>query len=298
MHLEESYLYEHFRNFDIPDNILSKNQNVSDQDFHFNIEREEQSVTYKVVLQSLFSEQTNSSSFLLIFIDQTQLAKSLREKNDFLANASHELKTPITNIVGISEILKNDPEALKTNKNFSNHLLSNSLRLKTLIENYLDLSRVEMNKNLAINQNINFHNFLKNFINEYFFNNEKKKIQVKSNINTKSILTGNKWELDLLLNNILDNSFKYSADKVSIHINEDNNFIIIKIADNGMGVSKFDLEKIKERFYRGKGSENIQGTGLGLSIVNEIINNHKGKFEINSDENKGTSVSFTLKKTP
>ena len=75
-------------------------------------------------------------------------------------------------------------------------------------------------------------------------------------------------------------------------------YINILIKDNGIGVSKFDLEKIKERFYRGKGSQNIQGTGLGLSIVDEIIANHKGKLKIESEEKKGTSVSFTLKKTP
>ena len=66
----------------------------------------------------------------------------------------------------------------------------------------------------------------------------------------------------------------------------------------GKGISVFDLEKIKERFYRGKGSQNIKGTGLGLSIVDEIIANHKGKLKIESEEKEGTSVSFTLKKTP
>ena len=60
----------------------------------------------------------------------------------------------------------------------------------------------------------------------------------------------------------------------------------------------FDLEKIKERFYRGKGSQNIKGTGLGLSIVDEIIANHKGKLKIESEEKEGTSVNFTLKKAP
>ena len=115
--LENSFLYEHFRNFDIPDNFLQ--EEINNKEFQFNNEIEDKNITYKVLLQSLFSEESNASTFLLIFIDQSQIAKSLREKNDFLANASHELKTPITNIIGISEIINHDHEAVKKNKKLS-----------------------------------------------------------------------------------------------------------------------------------------------------------------------------------
>ena len=294
--LENSFLYEHFRNFDIPDNFLQ--EEINSKQIQFNNEIENKNITYKVLLQSLFSDESNPLTFLLIFIDQNQIAKSLREKNDFLANASHELKTPITNIIGISEIINHDPEAVKKNKNFPEHLLNNSLRLKKLIESFLDLSRVEMNKDLAVNQSINFNKFISEFIKKYVFNNEKKNIKLENNISKRTILIANSWELELLLNNLLDNCFKYSSSKVSVLINEDKEYINILVKDNGIGVSKFDLEKIKERFYRGKGSQNIKGTGLGLSIVDEIIANHKGKLKIESEEKEGTSVSFTLKKTP
>ena len=294
--LEKSFLYEHFRNFDITDDILK--EEINSKEFQFNNEIEDKNITYKVLLQSLFSEESNASTFLLIFIDQSQIAKSLREKNDFLANASHELKTPITNIIGISEIINHDPEAVKKNKNFPEHLLNNSLRLKKLIESFLDLSRVEMNKDLVVNQSINFNKFISEFIKKYVFDNEKKNIRLENNISKRTILIANSWELELLLNNLLDNCFKYSSSKVSVLINEEKEYINILVKDNGIGISKFDLEKIKERFYRGKGSQNVKGTGLGLSIVDEIIANHKGKLKIESEEKEGTSVSFTLKKTP
>ena len=294
--IEKSFLFENFRNFDITDNILKEENNS--KEFQFNNEIEDKNITYKVLLQSLFSEESNASTFLLIFIDQSQIAKSLREKNDFLANASHELKTPITNIIGISEIINHDPEAVKKNKNFPEHLLNNSLRLKKLIESFLDLSKVEMNKDLAVNQSINFNKFISEFIKKYVFNNEKKNLKLENNISKRTTLIANSWELELLLNNLLDNCFKYSSSKVSVLINEDKEYINILVKDNGIGISDFDLEKIKERFYRGKGSQNIKGTGLGLSIVDEIIANHKGKLKIESEEKEGTSVSFTLKKTP
>ena len=294
--IEKSFLFENFRNFDITDDILK--EEINSKEFQFNNEIENKYITYKVLLQSLFSEERNTSTFLLIFIDQSQIAKSLREKNDFLANASHELKTPITNIIGISEIINHDPEAVKKNKNFPEHLLNNSLRLKKLIESFLDLSRVEMNKDLAVNQSVNFYEFISEFIKKYVFNNEKKNIKLENNISKRTTLIANSWELELLLNNLLDNCFKYSSSKVSVLINEDKEYINILVKDNGIGVSKFDLEKIKERFYRGKGSQNIKGTGLGLSIVDEIIANHKGKLKIESEEKEGTSVNFTLKKTP
>ena len=293
--LENSFLYEHFRNFDIPDSFLQ--EEINSKQIQFNNEIENKNITYKVLLQSLFSDESNPLTFLLIFIDQNQIAKSLREKNDFLANASHELKTPITNIIGITEIINNDPEAIKTNKNFPKHLLNNSLRLKKLIESFLDLSRVEMNKDLAVNQSVNFYEFISEFIKKYVFNNEKKNIKIENNISKRTTLIANSWELELLLNNLLDNCFKYSSSKVSVLINEDKEYINILVKDNGIGISDFDLEKIKERFYRGKGSQNIKGTGLGLSIVDEIIANHKGKLKIESEEKEGTSVSFTLKKT-
>jgi len=294
--LENSFLYEHFRNFDIPDSFLQ--EEINSKQIQFNNEIENKNITYKVLLQSLFSDESNPLTFLLIFIDQNQIAKSLREKNDFLANASHELKTPITNIIGITEIINNDPEAIKTNKNFPKHLLNNSLRLKKLIESFLDLSRVEMNKDLAVNQSVNFYEFISEFIKKYVFNNEKKNIKLENNISKRTTLIANSWELELLLNNLLDNCFKYSSSKVSVLINEDKEYINILVKDNGKGISVFDLEKIKERFYRGKGSQNIKGTGLGLSIVDEIIANHKGKLKIESEEKEGTSVNFTLKKTP
>ena len=294
--LENSFLYEHFRNFDIPDSFLQ--EEINSKQIQFNNEIENKNITYKVLLQSLFSDESNPLTFLLIFIDQNQIAKSLREKNDFLANASHELKTPITNIIGITEIINNDPEAIKTNKNFPKHLLNNSLRLKKLIESFLDLSRVEMNKDLAVNQSVNFYEFISEFIKKYVFNNEKKNLKLENNISKRTTLIANSWELELLLNNLLDNCFKYSSSKVSVLINEDKEYINILVKDNGKGISVFDLEKIKERFYRGKGSQNIKGTGLGLSIVDEIIANHKGKLKIESEEKEGTSVSFTLKKTP
>ena len=294
--IEKSFLFENFRNFDITDDILK--EEINSKEFQFNNEIEDKNITYKVLLQSLFSEERNTSTFLLIFIDQSQIAKSLREKNDFLANASHELKTPITNIIGISEIINHDPEAVKKNKNFPEHLLNNSLRLKKLIESFLDLSRVEMNKDLAVNQSINFNKFISEFIKKYVFDNEKKNIKLENNISKRTILIANSWELELLLNNLLDNCFKYSSSKVSVLINEDKEYINILVKDNGIGVSEFDLEKIKERFYRGKGSQNIKGTGLGLSIVDEIIANHNGKLKIESEEKEGTSVNFTLKKAP
>ena len=224
--LEKSFLYEHFRNFDITDDILK--EEINSKEFQFNNEIEDKNITYKVLLKSLFSEESNSSTFLLIFIDQSQIAKSLREKNDFLANASHELKTPITNIIGITEIINNDPEAIKKNKNFPKHLLNNSLRLKKLIESFLDLSRVEMNKELAVNQSINFNKFISEFIKKYVFDNEKKNIKLENNISKSTTLIANSWELELLLNNLLDNCFKYSSSKVSVLINEDKEYIIFQ----------------------------------------------------------------------
>ena len=90
----------------------------------------------------------NAIYYLIIFIDQDSVSKSIQERNDFLANASHELKTPLTNIMGISEIIYNDPNAIIENKIFRKNLLLNVKRMQSLINALLSLSKIEVNKNI------------------------------------------------------------------------------------------------------------------------------------------------------
>ncbi|PPR26095.1 MAG: Sensor histidine kinase ResE [Alphaproteobacteria bacterium MarineAlpha9_Bin4] len=290
LELEKSFLYEHFRNFDITDDIIK--EEINSKEFQFNHEIEGQSISYKVLLQSLFSEKTNSSTFLLIFIDQSQISKSIQERNDFLTNASHELKTPLTNILGISEIVCNDPDTLIKNRTFGKNLLLNVKRMQSLINSLLDLSKIEINRNIIQYKTLNLVTLVQATINEFKnMNSKKKNIKFFNNLDSRTFkLKTDDKEFKLLFFNLLDNSFKYDSSYVKVFLEKKKDNIEILFQDDGKGIPKNEIHRITERFYRVKGNEKIEGNGLGLAIAKEIMNNHNGEIKIKSEKGKGTKV--------
>ena len=126
---------------DLLKNTIEKvKNNLDDFSLNLQIDLNNKNVLFNVKIQPVISEEKEILYYLIIFIDQDSISKSIQERNDFLANASHELKTPLTNIMGISEIISNNPKAIIENKNFSKNLLVNVKRMQNLIySTYLKL---------------------------------------------------------------------------------------------------------------------------------------------------------------
>jgi signal transduction histidine kinase len=295
---EGSYLHQYFRDPILKKTIEKINKKLNDETFNLKIELNNKMVVFNVKMQPIISEEKEVLYYLIIFIDQDSVSKSIQERNDFLANASHELKTPLTNIMGISEIISNDPNAIIENKIFRKNLLLNVKRMQSLINALLRLSKIEINKNIIQYKLLDLENITKSTINEFKnINSQKQNIKLFDNLKNKLLkLKTDEKEFKLLFFNILDNAFKYSSSLVKIFLEETTKNIEIIFQDDGIGIPKSEINRVTERFYRVKGNEKIEGSGLGLAIVLEIMNNHQGEVKIESEEKVGTKVSLIFKR--
>ena len=295
---EGSYLHQYFRDPILKNTIEKVKNDLADYSLNLQIDLNNKNVLFNVKIQPVISEEKEILYYLIIFIDQDSISKSIQERNDFLANASHELKTPLTNIMGISEIISNDPKAIIENKNFSKNLLVNVKRMQNLIYSLLDLSKVEINKNIIQYKLLNLEKISNSTIDEFKnIQSKEQNIKIFNNLKNRSLkLKTDEKEFKLLFFNILDNAFKYSSSSVKIYLEETAKNIEIIFQDNGIGIPKDEINRVTERFYRVKGNEKIEGSGLGLAIVSEIMNNHEGEIKIESEEKGGTKVHLIFKR--
>ena len=295
---ESTYLHQYFRDPILKNTIEKVKDDLIDYSFNIQTDLNNKNVLFNVKIQPIISEEKEILYYLVIFIDQDSISKSIQERNDFLANASHELKTPLTNIMGISEIISNDPKAIIENKNFSKNLLVNVKRMQNLIYSLLDLSKIEINKNIIQYKLFNLEELSNSTIDEFKkIYSKNQNIKIFNNLKNKSLkLKTDEKEFKLLFFNILDNAFKYSSSLVKIYLEETTKNIEIIFQDNGIGIPKNDINRVTERFYRVKGNEKIEGSGLGLAIVSEIMNNHEGEIKIESEEKSGTKVFLIFKR--
>ena len=295
---EGSYLHQYFRDPILKNTIEKVKNDLADYSLNLQIDLNNKNVLFNVKVQPVISEEKEILYYLIIFIDQDSISKSIQERNDFLANASHELKTPLTNIMGISEIISNDPKTIIENKNFSKNLLVNVKRMQNLIYSLLDLSKVEINKNIIQYKLLSLEKISNSTIDEFKnIQSKEQNIEIFNNLKNKSLkLKTDEKEFKLLFFNILDNAFKYSSSLVKIYLEETTKNIKIIFHDNGIGIPKNEINRVTERFYRVKGNEKIEGSGLGLAIVSEIMNNHEGEIKIESEERVGTKIFLIFKR--
>ena len=295
---EGSYIQNYFRDPALSEAFNKVSNNIlSDTELQVVYEGTSP-MSFNIKIKAVLSEESKVIYILLIFFDQSTISKSLQQRNDFLANASHELKTPLTNILGISEIISNDPSAIIENKNFSKNLLLNVKRMQNLIYSLLDLSKIEINRNIIKYKLFSLEKITKSTIDQFKkLNSNKQNIKLINNLKRKSLkLKTAEKEFKLLFFNLLDNAFKFSSSLVKIYLEETTKNIEIIFQDNGIGIPKNEINRVTERFYRVKGNEKIEGSGLGLAIVSEIMNNHEGEIKIESEEKGGTKVFLIFKR--
>lgn len=238
------------------------------------------------------SEQRNK---LVILVDQVK--EATEAKFNFFTNISHELRTPLTLILGPLEDTMSSSRLHFTLKNNLELVQRNAIRLLKLINQLMDFRKIEEGKmKLNITKN-NLGNFVLEVANEFKELAKKKHIS----LNVNNIATGlniyfDNAMIDKVLFNLLSNAFKFTEEHGTINItidqDEENSLAIVKIEDDGIGMSNEDVEHAFDLFYQGH-SSTFKGTGLGLSLSKELIIAHKGDIEINSKKGKGTC--FTIK---
>lgn len=227
-----------------------------------------------------------------------ELEKSRRE---FVANVSHEMRTPLTSIRGACETMLQDenmPEDFR--RVFLNMALTECDRMTNIVSDLLTLSRLDNKKTRWKISTYNIADSLKHVTDMIQVDAQKHRHKLTlSVVPPMPKISADRERIEQVLINILSNSVKYTPDggQISVQASKrDDNMIEIVIADNGMGIPEEDLSRIFERFYRVEKSRTSEtgGTGLGLAIAKEIVNAHAGDIVIESQLEKGTKVTITL----
>jgi two-component system, OmpR family, phosphate regulon sensor histidine kinase PhoR len=239
---------------------------------------------------------------LLVFHDITELKKLEQMRKDFVANVSHELKTPITSIKGFTETLldgaKEDPDSLGA---FLHIIAKESERLQTLIQDLLDLSKTEQQGFKLNIERINLTAILDEVMTILEKKAGEKGISIEFERTDNHIfINGDQYRLKQVFINLINNAIMYTTNDggVTVTVEERGEKVLIHVKDTGIGIEKQEIPRIFERFYRidRARSRNSGGTGLGLAIVKHLIEAHRGTIAVTSDLGKGSVFTISLKK--
>lgn len=227
-----------------------------------------------------------------MFLDQKQLTQL---KNDLINNITHEFKTPISTISLACEAL-NEP-GLITDKNsvsrYSGIIKEENSRLKFMVDELLNTAALEKGGILIKNDIVDLHDIIRNSVSKFERTIKKAGgiIDLKLEAESSNI-KGDNFHLTNIINNLIDNAIKYSERAPEIHISteNENNFIVVNVKDNGIGISKEHTGKIFDMFFRAASGniQNVRGNGIGLSYVKKIVEMHNGKIKVESELGKGS----------
>ena len=243
-------------------------------------------------------KQSYQADAILVLQDITDVQRIDKMRADFVANASHELKTPITAIRGFAETLIEDEtieHAIK--QRFIRKIHGQSIRLSDLVSDLLALSRLESNDKV-FNTQVDLQKVVQRVCANLQAVAQSHKVVLE--LETKDgpmMLLGDDNALGQMATNLIDNAIKYTAETgtVTVTIKVEAGTAVLIVKDDGFGIAEIDQERIFERFYRvdKARSQSLGGTGLGLAIVKHIVQNHKGRLQLKSKLNHGST--FTVK---
>jgi two-component system phosphate regulon sensor histidine kinase PhoR len=238
---------------------------------------------------------------LVVIHDITEIRRLETVRRDFVANVSHELKTPLTSIKGFIEtLLEGALEDKENNRNFLKIIQSHADRLDALVNDLLSLSHLE-SKEIRVDKtdfdlNAQVEEVLRGFKSQL----KAKGIEVEYAVLKNLKVSADKDRIHQVLVNLIDNAIKFNKEKGSIKLYAEsvNGNLKVIVEDSGMGIPSKDIPRIFERFYRvdKARSRELGGTGLGLSIVKHIIELHNGAVGVESTEGLGSKFWFTLPK--
>ncbi|MCC0643056.1 ATP-binding protein [Clostridioides sp. ZZV14-6154] len=258
-------------------------------------------IVYKIKVDPVYLQNTNNVIIgsIVNIEDITKKVKLENMRSDFVANVSHELKTPLTSISGFVETLKsNENIDVNTRNRFLEIIESESDRLKRLIDDILLLSFVE-NKDTLLMEDVVIYDVFREVYEITQRSASEKNIEVLYKCDDKSInILSNRDYIKQVFLNLVDNAIKYTQDNgiVQVVVLKDEEKIIIKVIDNGVGIPKEDVERIFERFYRvdKARSRDVGGTGLGLAITKHIVKSLNGCIKVKSELGIGSEFIVTI----
>ena len=236
---------------------------------------------------------------LLVIHDITEIRRLETMRRDFVANVSHELKTPLTSIKGFVEtLLEGALDDKENNRNFLKIIQNHAERLNSLVEDLLSLSYLESKETILNKESLNLRLQLEEVISGFKSQLKKMNVAIKNDLPAGISINADKNRIEQVFTNLIDNAIKFNKEKGSIRVysREANGKIEVFVEDSGIGIPEKDIPRVFERFYRvdKARSRELGGTGLGLSIVKHIIELHNGSVGVESVEGLGSKFWFTL----
>lgn len=227
-----------------------------------------------------------------------QLKEIEKRKDEFISEASHELKTPVTTVKVYLHIIEEHFKQIGDDKhlNFAIKAGKQIDKLSTLIQDLLDMSNIQSGNLIYEDSIFSYSDLVTEAVKNFQSITSSHTIELAGSSTAK--IKGDKERLTNVIANLLSNALKYSPNqnKIVLQISEQNNFITTTVKDFGVGISNKHFDKIFDRFYRvnDKQQNTYPGLGIGLYITSEIIKRHGGNISVKSEEGKETNFTFTL----
>ena len=270
--------------------VLTKSLLLPIEQMSENLDHLEDITTYKELMPFINTIQEQHKNILM----------NAKMRQEFTANVSHELKTPLTAISGYSELIQNGMTNEEETIRFAGEIHKSAKRLLTLINDTIRLSQLDTSEQKVIYEAIDLYKIAEDCVNMLKFSAENHGITISIH-GTNAYLEGNKEMLEEVVYNLCDNAIRYNNEggKGDVTVKPVKGKIYLCVEDNGIGISKEHQERIFERFYRvdKSRSKSTGGTGLGLAIVKHIIQQHGAHMELTSEKGKGTKIEIEFSKS-
>lgn len=243
----------------------------------------------------------DDGSVLLVVRDVTESRRLDTVRRDFVANASHELKTPVASIRATAETLRDgaidDPAAARR---FTEQLEREALRLSRIVTDLLDLSRLEGGSDLE--DEVDLGGVAQDEVDRLQQDADRLGVILILETEPSVFVSGSRRDLALMTRNLVDNAIRYTpaAGNVQITVHGEGDRALLRVSDTGMGIPRADVSRVFERFYRvdRARSRGTGGTGLGLAIVKHVAENHGGTVDVQSELGLGTTIEVTFPRDP
>src|SRR5436309_10745597 len=231
---------------------------------------------------------------LLVLRDVTDLRRLETVRRDFVANVSHELKTPLTSIAGYAETLTAEVGTGTQTERFTRPILSNARRMHRLVDDLLDLSRIESGRWQRDPERVDVRGLAEEAWAAFADRARERQIQFSAAVGNVHDVTADPDALRQVLTNLFDNALRYTppGGRITVSLDPAPGGVTVSVADTGSGIAPEHLPRIFERFYRADPGRSREqgGTGLGLAIVKHLVEAHGGRVEAHSMLGRGTTI--------
>jgi signal transduction histidine kinase len=243
------------------------------------------------------SRTLDTGGAVTTLLDVSEIRRVEQVRRDFVANASHELKTPLTSIRGFAETLLEDEPPPELRLKFLRAIRDNTIRLQSLMEDLLDLSRLESGGWVARTEPVEVEEAAHEAWAQYV--EEASRRDVELTLDVDLFIQADYQGLVQIFRNLLENALRHTPDGGHIHLaghRDGEGRAVVEVSDDGEGIPSRALPRIFERFYRADTSRarDMGGTGLGLAIVRHLVNAMGGEVEAESELGRGTTIRFII----